>query len=257
MNIEDTAAELTKKIIHSHFDRKIEPVMKLLDENVTWIGPCDFQKADSAEEFRNISEPEYNEKPFVLDHDEYNVTACDENMCVVSGSCCVAGVSKKRHIITAKLGFTFVWLIRGEQLKAVHIHVSNTKTSAAENENNAVPRRKDYTGRVSVKAKDKKIYSISPEDVLYIKAEGQYSKIFLKDGRELVTRISLSDMENIFSSNFIRAHKSYVVNAAYVVECKYVKILLVDVTIIPASKERFSFVKRFCTNYRISLMSDD
>jgi two-component system, LytTR family, response regulator len=60
-------------------------------------------------------------------------------------------------------------------------------------------------------------------DIVYIKAEGAYSEIILKDDSKFLISKNLKHFEDVLSSNktFVRVHKSYLVNSKYVTE--YVK----------------------------------
>lgn len=61
------------------------------------------------------------------------------------------------------------------------------------------------------------------DDILYFKAEGSYTNVFFKDGKNVMTSKNLRHYEEIVSvySNFYRCHKSFIVNLNYVNE--YVK----------------------------------
>lgn len=55
-------------------------------------------------------------------------------------------------------------------------------------------------------------------DILFFKAEGSYTKVYLKDNREIIVSKGLKNFENLFSNNedFFRCHKSYLVNLKYI-----------------------------------------
>jgi len=61
------------------------------------------------------------------------------------------------------------------------------------------------------------------EDIVFIKAEGAYSEIVLKDDSKILVSKNLKHFEDALtiSKNFIRVHKSYLINSKYVNE--YVK----------------------------------
>jgi two-component system LytT family response regulator len=61
------------------------------------------------------------------------------------------------------------------------------------------------------------------DDIVFIKADGAYSEIVLKDDSKLVISKNLKHFEDIlsFAKSFIRVHKSYLINTKYVSE--YVK----------------------------------
>ncbi len=67
------------------------------------------------------------------------------------------------------------------------------------------------------------IYFVDIEDIIFFNADGAYTKVFLKDGREIMVSKGLKVFENMLAeiSYFLRCHKSYLVNLKYVTQ--YVK----------------------------------
>ena len=61
------------------------------------------------------------------------------------------------------------------------------------------------------------------DNILFFQADGAYTKIFMKDGKSVVTSKSLKHFENMLAeaSDFYRCHKSFIVNIKYIEE--YVK----------------------------------
>lgn len=58
-----------------------------------------------------------------------------------------------------------------------------------------------------------------PDDILYLKAESNYTEIFYKDGSKKLLSNTLKVLEDILPSHrFFRTHKSYVVNAAHITD---------------------------------------
>lgn len=61
------------------------------------------------------------------------------------------------------------------------------------------------------------------DEILFFEAEGAYTKVYIRDGRSIVTSKGLKHYETLLGANptFFRCHKSYIVNLAHVNE--YVK----------------------------------
>jgi len=67
----------------------------------------------------------------------------------------------------------------------------------------------------SIKLAGKK--KVNPADVLFLKADVNYTEVFLQDGERLLVSKTLKELEKRFSSfNFFRTHKSYMVNLKFV-----------------------------------------
>lgn len=54
---------------------------------------------------------------------------------------------------------------------------------------------------------------VDGEDVLWVKADGSYSRIHFKNGKKMMVSINLTNMmKDLPPENFIRIHRSYIVN---------------------------------------------
>lgn len=64
---------------------------------------------------------------------------------------------------------------------------------------------------------------VSLEDILFFQAEGSYTRVYTKDGKQILASKGLKHFENTLSdqSEFFRCHKSYIVNIPHINE--YVK----------------------------------
>jgi len=56
--------------------------------------------------------------------------------------------------------------------------------------------------------------NLNLEDIVYVKAEGNYVEIFLKNGNKSLKRLTMKSLESILQThtNFIKTHRSYLVN---------------------------------------------
>lgn len=84
---------------------------------------------------------------------------------------------------------------------------------------------------------------IDADKILYIKGEGAYSEITMIDGSKHIVSRNLKSFEEILclSADFFRAHKSYIVNMAYVNAYKKAdggSLLLTQNISIPLSPDR-------------------
>ena len=65
------------------------------------------------------------------------------------------------------------------------------------------------------------------DSILYLKSDHVYVELFLKNNKSFLVRMSLINILASLSANFMRVHRSYVVNIKYITEIKTfsVKIL--------------------------------
>jgi DNA-binding LytR/AlgR family response regulator len=77
-------------------------------------------------------------------------------------------------------------------------------------------------------------------DLVYIKSEDKYIRAFTSDGKNYLSRGSLRELQSQLTPNFIRIHRSYVVNRNFVRQIQSNRIFLLNGDEIPVSR---SFVK--------------
>lgn len=62
------------------------------------------------------------------------------------------------------------------------------------------------------------------EDIVYLKAEDKYVRVFNRDGKDYLSERSLKTLEAQLPTNFIRVHRSFIINSNYIQEIqKYFK----------------------------------
>ncbi|MEE9439262.1 MAG: response regulator [Saprospiraceae bacterium] len=84
---------------------------------------------------------------------------------------------------------------------------------------------------------EKLLYS----DIRYIKSDNVYLDIFLKDGTRKVVRGTFRDYILLLPSNFIRTHRSYIVNIDLLKSIHNLEIVI-DTIALPISKQMKEFV---------------
>lgn len=101
----------------------------------------------------------------------------------------------------------------------------------------------------------KDITVIEQDDILYCKADGRYTKIFIGKERSILASRLLKDVESSLpSKNFCRIHNSYLINLNHVTGIKnHKKLILKENIEIPIAKRRnknlFNSIKRLNINF--------
>lgn len=260
VSVDAEVIRLTKDIISNHFSRNDAAVAEHLDSNVLWIGPYDFQWTETAEEFSRIASYGFDEQPCLLTHEEYRLLAHDATFWVVYGVFVATGITGDKTLVSTKTRLTFLWKKEGRHLKVLHMHVSNAQDFSLEKtipyDPAAVggffdyiaqfpaPRSTEGARKCTFKATDKSIHSIFPDEVTRVESTHQYCTLFLVNGTNFVVRSSLADVQKALGDRFVRAHRSHVVNAAYVQGCRNMKIRMADGTVVPAARDKYRLVKQ-------------
>lgn len=89
---------------------------------------------------------------------------------------------------------------------------------------------------------------IDVDDILYIKSDSNYTEIFLPDKKHLSSE-PLKEWENhLDPEQFVRIHKSYIINAARIVKVSGNRVFLSDEVIAPLGRTyKEEFLERFLT----------
>jgi DNA-binding LytR/AlgR family response regulator len=115
---------------------------------------------------------------------------------------------------------------------------STKKTEVLETEKTETIKKIDELKQVVVKnhiiLKDKtKVYVA---DLTYIKSDDHYLKVYLSSGKSHFVRGKLLKIIKELPPNFIRCHRSYVVNRNFIKQINNTNIVLVDQTELPLSR---------------------
>ncbi|WP_229216456.1 LytTR family DNA-binding domain-containing protein [Dyadobacter sp. 3J3] len=75
----------------------------------------------------------------------------------------------------------------------------------------------DRAVHISVQSMGRTIF-LTPDVITFLEGEGNYTFIYTNAGKRYLVSKTLKSLAELLDSNFIRVHKSYLVNANYVVE---------------------------------------
>jgi DNA-binding LytR/AlgR family response regulator len=123
----------------------------------------------------------------------------------------------------------FIWLYKKMQSKKTTLEHEKEDTLQE------VQKLKQLVIKNHIILKDKtKVYIT---DLLYIKAEDHYIRVFTSDGKNHLVRGRLKDLEEQLPPNFIRTHRSYITNRNFVKQIQRNFFILTDGTEIPISRK--------------------
>ncbi len=98
-------------------------------------------------------------------------------------------------------------------------------------------------GVLSVHA-DRKTHLVKMSNIVYLESAGEYVRLHLVDGTKLVTLFRLKNMESeLQSSQFMRVHRSYIINLGYISGYTKGKVFLSNDDYVPIGenyKEQFN-----------------
>ena len=75
----------------------------------------------------------------------------------------------------------------------------------------------DSRSSISVQSMGRTIF-LTPDTITFLEGEGNYTFIYTNTGKKYLVSKTLKSLAEQLNNNFMRVHKSYLVNADYVVE---------------------------------------
>ena len=100
-------------------------------------------------------------------------------------------------------------------------------------ESEAISEQDDDKSVISVHA-DRKTHIVKLSNIVYLESAGEYVRLHLADGTKLVTLFRLKNMENsLQTSQFMRVHRSYIVNLNHITGYTKGRIFLSNEDYIP------------------------
>ncbi|MBT30555.1 MAG: DNA-binding response regulator [Thalassobius sp.] len=89
-------------------------------------------------------------------------------------------------------------------------------------------------------------FKITINDIIYIQSDADYTEVFLKDKKYLSTETLQHWIELLNPNQFVRVHKSYIINATKIQKIVASKVYLTDGKEIPIGRTyKDGFIKRF------------
>lgn len=157
------------------------------------------------------------------------------------GECFIVFVTSYDELVYSSIRFQPFRFIRKSHLKSELPEVLGAL-------NNAILKRMAGK-RFRLRTKTTDIF-LNVGEIKYLESLGHWIRVYLQNGEMLECYGSLSDMEErLFELDFVRTHKSYLVNCRYVYSIERGRVILEDKTEIPLSRYKSDSVKRKVKNY--------
>lgn len=249
--------ELTRKVIRSFYQREIQENLDYVHDDFVWIGALDFQFAKSKQAFLKLIESEMKAEPFQIFDEEYTLLTRDRNTIVVYGRFRLLLELSQEEQVRTHTRITAVWQHMDGALYLMHVHGSNAQDVPIQMSRAPIQSHQEVaffeylnsieqtgvSNKLSFREVQGKYHFFLPNEVMYLKANGQGAIVYTKDQEIKVSNILAAHIKRL-PDTFLRIHKSYVVHQAYVESlCRYT-ITLTDGTTLPVGKERYMNLKR-------------
>ncbi len=249
---------LTREIIRGFYGRSIVDYISYLHDDFIWIGAFDFQFATSKQEFLEVIQSELDATPFIMSGEHYEMIARDRDTFVLYCKFNLGAALPDQSRLQMHTRLTVVWRYVDGSPKLVHIHGSNAQdiplNVAEQVKKTAHQDPADFLGYIKATTAQEAAAKVlfrtaaglhqvfSEYDILYLKAEGQRTRVCTKEGSVVISGILRTHLPRL-SGSFYRTHKTYLVNLAWITSlCRY-RVTLFNGQELPVSKERYLALK--------------
>lgn len=238
---------LTQHILEEYWQSNLEPLKEHLHKDILWIGSTDEEYLHGEEAMlKRLSENNTEMPPVFLDQQEYGIVQNEGNTCVVVGRYRAYTKPESGLLLSEKQRVTFVWekvkLDGEDKLLIKHLHLSNVLHIQEEGEKfptKAGKENYEYLQRIMAERSRDEVISVKDEnhvnriinysDIMYIKSDGNYIRIYLgnQQGNIRMRGKLVTFMEKL-PEGFMQVSRSYGINRSYVKSVHGTKIIMVD-----------------------------
>ncbi|MBR1376586.1 MAG: response regulator transcription factor [Bacilli bacterium] len=114
---------------------------------------------------------------------------------------------------------------------------------------NKIKRQNDIDDKIISLKIGKEVNNIKVKDIIYIESYGRTITLYLADESKVTSYNKISSILEILPENFIKIHKSYVINVSKVKKYKKYEVILENDKILPISRLNADNVKKVMLRY--------
>ncbi len=156
-------------------------------------------------------------------HHHYHVQAVKRDVAVVTGQFRTAG---KGGGSGADSHCTFIWSWSREEAKLLHVHISQVNLQ-------------EQAGRqLLFRGEDGSSYYLSPNEILYVEARNIYCSVHCSS-RVIPVSQSMKQVREILPEQFLKIHRSFIVNRRYVFRVYRYGLELVGGICLPVPEKQY------------------
>lgn len=251
------AEALTEHTLQDFYHQKPEGLISKLHPNVIWIGAADKQCITGSEKvsayIRNINVPRCE----ILNPD-YQVIEGSRDICIVAGQMKVATSLESQELLCAVQRITFIWQRADSGVLLIHMHVSNPIEFQKKNEffpHSAGKETFTYMKQILEQKQDRLVaqgkhnqtHVIWTKEILYIEAVNTDSIIHCLN-RDILSREPISELEQKAGDEFIKIHRSFIVNSKYITGIDRYHLTVRQKTELPIPEKKYREIKEKVLN---------
>lgn len=232
--------EKTREVVSLLTSREYNSLSALLDKQFVWLGESRASYVQGIPAFLEHIQNKSCSFPVEICEEEYSLLSHDRSLWVTYGR--FADQSDPQN---SKVHFSFVWKKKKDRLlllmaSVFHIKGADEPSEVSERASLPLPRT-EKDSLLVLRDASGSIRYLPTSEILYFEAKDKVCSVHTTQG-SFTSRITLKELD---SPPFLRLHKSYLVNPAYLQKiCRYQATLLNGST-LPIGKSWYMQVKTY------------
>lgn len=194
---------LSQKIIKQLYTENPFYILSYASQSIVWVDTTNFACLTGYYQLQNFLQKFEPVPTCIIQHLQYHLLPLDSGSVIVTGQYRLIHKTTARKRTDRTYQISIVWAYGELQPQLMYLHISA-----------AMPRLKDsptllFSGRGS------EMYRLAVDDIIYIEAENIHCKLhgILKTYH---LNHSISQIEQQLPEQFLRVHRSYIINRTYV-----------------------------------------
>lgn len=231
---------LSQRIISLLYNNEISELTAFLGANIVWVDttiPCSLYGYYQASSFL-MKNPKAS--PCRVFYMQFHISSPQPGIHIVTGkfrACPKSGRGKRASCVYLT---SMIWLSDLDRSKLIHVHISDLTT-------------RSETGSASplyFHGKQAQTYQILPDEIIYIEAANVNSMIYGTSETFTVSQ-PISQVAQILPEQFLRVHRSYIINRNYVSRVYRYAVELSSQVAVPIPEKKYMNVVCEIERYQV------
>lgn len=162
-------------------------------------------------------------------HLQYHIRALENGTALITGKYKTIQKKADRFGVCQSYQISLLWVACADSPRLMHLHISSTspQTSSA--------------GFISFHGKRAETYHLLPEEILYVEAENINCTVHTTS-TPLAVRQSIGQVELLLPTQFLRIHRSFIINRHYVSRVYRYAVELSNHVVVPVPEKKYMHV---------------
>ncbi|MHA9739671.1 LytTR family transcriptional regulator DNA-binding domain-containing protein [Robinsoniella peoriensis] len=243
----------TQECLNSFWQKDSSYIIRQLSEEVVWIGALEKEfKQGKDKVIQDLVETSKTNPKCHLIHQEFRCVAHDRNSCLIMGRYLVSTDQGTQLLLQEEQRVTFSWHLKNDELKIIHIHISSPLKYLGVNQLFSSKKEMNYEymkklienengkdHRLEIRDTYGSIHYLKESEVEYAEAQNHCTLFHTVRESCIEARISWKECQNILGQEFVKVHRSYMVNRSYVKILRSTELIMLSGSHVPVPVKKY------------------